>query len=179
MKRELNYNFIPVPQKLYKVLDNNCKIVMTVLIELDSVFADANGWFFRSISDLIEETKLSKNLLNAVLVTLNRNNLIEVKKPNRNVNTNSYRINFNEISRYNSISFEDLKKIEIKTINYKDPSFKVSFTEVHSVNTYKDNSSHSEQGEVHSVNNRSSHSEHNIIYNIKDNNNNMYCYIIV
>lgn len=172
MKRELNYNFIPVPQKLYKVLDNNCKIVMTVLIELDSVFADANGWFFRSISDLIEETKLSKNLLNAVLVTLNRNNLIEVKKPNRNVNTNSYRINFNEISRYNSISFEDLKKIEIKTINYKDPSFKVSFTEVHSVNTYKDNSSHSEQGEVHSVNNRSSHSEHNIIYNIKDSNNN-------
>lgn len=172
-KEKLNYKFIAVPQKLYKVLDNNCKIVMTALIELDSVFADNDGWFFRSNSDLIEETKLSKNLLNAVLVTLNRNNLLEVHKPNRNVNTNSYRINFDEITRYDSISFEELKKIEIKTLNYKKPNFKVTFTEVHSVNTSKDNSSLSEQGEVHVVNNRSSLSEHNnILYNIKDNSNN-------
>ena len=172
-KEKINYKFIAVPQKLYKVLDNNCKIVMTALIELDSVFADNDGWFFRSNSDLIEETKLSKNLLNAVLVTLNRNNLLEVHKPNRNVNTNSYRINFDEITRYDSIPFEELKKIEIKTLNYKDSEFKVTFTEVHSVNTSKDNSSLSEQGEVHVVNNRSSLSEHNnILYNIKDNSNN-------
>lgn len=172
-KEKINYKFIAVPQKLYKVLDNNCKIVMTALIELDSVFADNDGWFFRSNSDLIEETKLSKNLLNAVLVTLNRNNLLEVHKPNRNVNTNSYRINFDEITRYDSISFEELKKIEIKTLNYKDPSFKVTFTEVHPVNTSKDNSSPCEQGEVHVVNNQSSPSEHNnILYNIKDNSNN-------
>ena len=144
MKTEkINYKFIPVPLRLTLILDEKCTKVLTHLIQLHFAFADENDLFYRSIDLLCEETQLSKRVLNAVLVTLNNLNIVDVYSvgQSKGKKTNQFRINFNIIEVYDSIEFEKILTYKIKTLDYTDKSFKVEYHNLQNLITKSDNGS--------------------------------------
>ena len=74
--RNINYSFIAVPTNLFFALDNNLRTALTVLLQLSSVFADQDGYFFRTNEDLQQDLKMGKNLTIAVLESLYQYNLL-------------------------------------------------------------------------------------------------------
>lgn len=134
--KNLNYSFIAIPTNLFYCLDNNLRIGLSALIQLSSVFADADGWFFRTNEDLQNDFKLGKNLVIAVLETLFQNNLLQVKsvgfrKGVRKVNF--YRVNFQaftEFEQFNLYTISRCKELQIETVNYKATDFKVTYTAI-------------------------------------------------
>lgn len=126
-----NFQFTQVPTNLFILLDNNCRSMLFTLIQLSSYYADEDGWFFRTCSDLEEESNLSQNLVKATLQTLFNHHIIEAKPTgqSKGKKPNYYKVNFDEFAKYDDISVEDAMKnpdLKIHTVNYKGSCFKLN-----------------------------------------------------
>ena len=126
-----NYQFTQVPTNLFILLDNNCRSMLFTLIQLSSYYADEDGWFFRTCTDLEEESNLSQNLVKATLQTLFNHHIIEAKPTgqSKGKKPNYYKVNFDEFAKYDEISTEDAMKnpdLKICTVNYKGSCFKLN-----------------------------------------------------
>lgn len=126
-----NYQFTQVPTNLFILLDNNCRSMLFTLIQLTSYYADEDGWFFRTYSDLEAESNLSQNLVKATLQTLFNHHIIEAKPTGQSKGNkpNYYKVNFCEFTKYEDISIEDAMKnpdLKIHTVDYKGSCFKLN-----------------------------------------------------
>ena len=134
--RNLDYNFIAVPTNLFFALDNNLRTALTVLLQLSSVFADQDGYFFRTNEDLQQDLKMGKNLTIAVLESLYQYNLLEVKsvgftKKNGKKQVNFFRVcteNFKEYEKYHIYTITKNEELHLETVDYKVKNFKVTYT---------------------------------------------------
>ena len=132
----LNYSFIAVPTNLFFALDNNLRNALTVLLQLSSVFADADGYFFRTNEDLKADFKMGKNLTIAVLESLYRYGLLQVKsvgftKKNGKKQVNFYRVNvdaFKNYEKYHIYTITKNEELHLDTVDYKAKDFKVTYT---------------------------------------------------
>lgn len=128
--RNLNYNFIAVPTNLYFALDLNLRNALTVLLQLSSIYSDSNGFFFRTIADLKEDFKVGKNLTIAILESLYRYELLQVKKTNK---VNLYRIRtekFKDFEQNNLYTITNNSELQLTTVNYKDKDFKTTYNDI-------------------------------------------------
>lgn len=126
-----NYQFTQVPTNLFILLDNNCRSMLFTLIQLSSYYADEDGWFFRTYSDLEAESNLSQNLVKATLQTLFNHHIIEAKPTGQSKGSkpNYYKVNFGEFTKYEDMSIEDAMKnpdLKIHTVDYKGSCFKLN-----------------------------------------------------
>lgn len=126
-----NYQFTQVPTNLFILLDNNCRSMLFTLIQLSSYYADEDGWFFRTYTDLEAESNLSQNLVKATVQTLFNHHIIEAKPTgqSKGKKPNYYKVNFDEFAKYDEISIEDAMKnpdLKIYTVNYKGSCFKLN-----------------------------------------------------
>lgn len=134
--RNINYSFIAVPTNLFFALDNNLRTALTVLLQLSSVFADQDGYFFRTNEDLQQDLKMGKNLTIAVLESLYQYNLLEVKsvgftKKNGKKQVNFFRVcteNFKDFEKYHIYTITKNEELHINTVDYKAKNFKVTYT---------------------------------------------------
>lgn len=134
--RTLNYIFIPVPTNLYFALDVNLRNALTVLVQLSSFYADADGYFFRTIEDLMKDFKYGKNLTIAVIESLYQYNLLLVKsvgftKKNKTKQVNFYKVNFEhfkDFEQYNLYTITNNEELHLDTVDYRAKGFKVTYT---------------------------------------------------
>lgn len=129
---KISYQFTAVPTKLMMLLDNNCRSMLFTLLNLSAYYANENGYFFRSNSDLQAESNLSKNLVIVTIDTLYINGIVDVKcVGGRGKTANYYKLNFDKILEYEKYSIEDTKNPnnKIETLKYKgscySPSYKI------------------------------------------------------
>ena len=125
VETKIPYQFTPVPSKLFYCLDKNCKAMLFALIDLNQLYANPDGWFFRSNKDLQDDTDLSQNLVKVVLDTLYRAGIINVFSVGKGTGHTSNRIhiNFESFNKYEAYSFNDIRNnpdLHIRTISYKD-----------------------------------------------------------
>lgn len=131
---KISYQFTPVPTKLMLLLNNNCRSMLFTLIQLSSFYANEDGYFFRSNSDLQTESNLSKNLVIVTVDTLYTNGLVDVKCGGNKCKkiANYYKINFDKMLEYEKYSLEETKNPDnkIMTLKYKNsdyvPSYKLA-----------------------------------------------------
>lgn len=134
--RTLNYSFIPVPTNLYFALDVNLRNALTVLVQLSNFYADADGYFFRTIEDLMKDFKYGKNLTIAVIESLYQYNLLLVKsvgftKKNKTKQVNFYKVNFEhfkDFEQYNLYTITNNEELHLETVDYRAKGFKVTYT---------------------------------------------------
>lgn len=134
--RNLNYNFIAVPTNLFFSLDGNLRIGLTVLLQLQSVFGDADGYFFRTNEDLQSDFRMGKNLTIAVLESLYQHGLLQVRsvgftRKNGKRSVNFFRVNverFKEFEQFNIYTIAKNEELHLYTVNYKAKDFKVTYT---------------------------------------------------
>ena len=134
--RNINYSFITVPTNLFFALDNNLRTALTVLLQLSSVFADQDGYFFRTNEDLQQDLKMGKNLTIAVLESLYQYGLIQVKsvgftKKNGKKQVNFFRVcteNFKDYEKYHIYTITKNEELHLNTVDYKAKNFKVTYT---------------------------------------------------
>lgn len=126
----IDYQFTKVPTKLFLCLDNNCRSMLYSLIQLSTMFADEQGWFFRSNADLEAETGLSKKVMDGVLDALLVRNIIDFipQQQGKGVKQTSrlYCVNFQSFLEYETIPIDDCiknPKYRILTSDYKGGSF--------------------------------------------------------
>ena len=94
------------------------------------MYADEQGWFFRSNGDLVEESKLSKQVLNGALDALLNAGVIDFipQQQGKGVRQTSrlYKVNFDRFIEFQDISIEERyknPKYQIVTSDYKQGSF--------------------------------------------------------
>lgn len=132
----MDYNFIAVPTNLYFALDNNLRVALTTLVQLSSVFADQDGFFFRTNEDLQADFKMGKNLTIAVLESLYQYGLLQVKsvgftKKNTKRQVNFFKVNFSafkDYEQYNIYTITKNEELHLDTVDYKAKDFKVTYT---------------------------------------------------
>ena len=131
-----DYQFIRVPTKLFLCLDNNCRAMLTSLIQLsDWSFnkgKSEDGWFYRSNALLSAETKLSRKVMDGALDALLKQNLIDfIPQPQGKgvkQETRWYKVNFNAFKDYEQYTIEECldegnPKYQIVTSDYKKGAF--------------------------------------------------------
>lgn len=125
-----DYQFTKVPTKLFMCLDNNCRSMLFTLIQLSTIYADEQGWFFRASADLEAETKLSRRVMDGTLDALLRHRIIDFVPQQQGAGVKQtsriYKVNYGTFLSCENISIEDcLKnpKYKIETSNYKKGSF--------------------------------------------------------
>ena len=99
--------------------------MLFALIDLNQLYANPDGWFFRSNKDLQDDTDLSQNLVKVVLDTLYRAGIINVFSVGKGTGhaSNRIHINFESFNKYEAYSFNDIRNnpdLHIRTISYKD-----------------------------------------------------------
>ena len=129
---DIKYQFTAVPTNLYLCMDLNCRSMLFTLIQLSSYYADSNGYFFRTNSDLQEESKLSENVIRATLSSLYSHELIDVKTVGaKNGKTpNFFKVEFGKFLEWEKYNIEDCMKnpmYQIITDNYKEKGWKASY----------------------------------------------------
>lgn len=128
---KISYQFTAVPTKLMMLLDNNCRSMLFTLIQLSSCYANEDGYFFRSNSDLQAESNLSKNLVIVTIDTLYTNGIVDVKCGGNKCKkiANYYKLNYDKILEYENISLEDTKNPDnkITTLKYKNSDYVPSY----------------------------------------------------
>ena len=148
--RNLSYNFIAVPTQLFILLDYRLKLVLTSLIQVSTALANSEGWFYYSIDDLKKLCGLkSDKTVRACLETFYRLQLLEVKSKTFQNNigkrtANYYRINFNEIEKYNEYSVYEcmnIKELQIPMLDYTSDDYKTTYTASTEVEDSSDKSS--------------------------------------
>ena len=129
-KKEKKLSYIATPSYLNACLDLNCRSLLSTLIQISSVYADEQGWFFRSNGDLVEESKLSKQVLNGALDALLNAGVIDFipQQQGKGVKQTSrlYKVNFDRFIEFQDISIEERyknPKYQIVTSDYKQGSF--------------------------------------------------------
>lgn len=135
--KNVNYNFIAVPTQLFILLDYRLKLVLTSLIQVQSALANSQGWFFYSKEDLkkVCGIKNDKTII-ACFETLYRLNILQVKSMTFQNNigkrtANYYRINFNEIEKYNEYSVYEclnIPELQIAMLDYTSSDYKTTYT---------------------------------------------------
>lgn len=135
--KNVNYNFIAVPTQLFILLDYRLKLVLTSLIQVSSALANSQGWFFYSLDDLKKICSLkSDKTIRASIETLYRLNILQVKTMTFQNNigkrtANYYRINFNEIEKYNEYSVYEclnIPELQIAMLDYTSSDYKTTYT---------------------------------------------------
>lgn len=126
-ENKINYQFIPVPLKLFYCCDMNCRSLLTSLVQLSTAFKSEKGWFFRTTDDLRHDSLLSENVLRASLDSLYKKNLLSII-----YNTSEghfFKVNFEEFEKYENIEFEDCRNDEnkIDTEKYKNSHYSPSY----------------------------------------------------
>lgn len=126
-ENKINYQFIPVPLKLFYCCDMNCRSLLVSLVQLSTVFKSEKGWFFRTTDDLRKDSLLSENVLRASLDTLYKKNLISII-----YNTSEghfFKVNFEEFEKYENIEFDDCRNEvnRIDTEKYKNSHYSPSY----------------------------------------------------
>lgn len=135
--KSINYSFIAVPTQLFILLDYRLKLVLTSLIQVSTALANSNGWFYYSKEDLKKlcGIKNDKTII-ACFETFYRLNLLEVQartfKNNVGSRTaNYYRINFNEIEKYNEYSVYEcmnILELQIAMLDYTSKDYQTTYT---------------------------------------------------
>lgn len=125
MSQQNDYQFVMIPQKLASCLDANCHKMLTVLIGLNSILSNEDGWFYRSNKDLQLDTRFSQNLVIATLDTLYQAGIVNIDSigKGRGHRTNRIHINFESFKKYEHYSFNDIRnnpELWIETVNYKN-----------------------------------------------------------
>ena len=128
----VGYQFTPTPKQLMHLLDVNCRTMLFALVDNSNYFANADGWFYRTNSDLQNDSKLSKNLVMVTVDTLFRYGIVDVscigkgkgKKPN------GYRVNTDRFTFFEQLNMNtDIGRPEnqIETIRYKGSGYSPSY----------------------------------------------------
>ena len=128
----IKYQFTAIPTNLFLCMDINCRSMLFTLIQLSTYYADSDGYFFRTNSDLQEESKLSENVIRASLSSLYSHKLIDVKSvgARNRKNPNYFKVEFERFSDWERYNIEDCMKNPlylIETDNYKEKGWKASY----------------------------------------------------
>ena len=133
-KKKYDYQFVAVPLNLFCRIDNNLRSMLFVLIQLQTYYADKDGWFFRSNEDLKAQSNLSENLVRLTIDTLYKEGLIDVKSvgkgKGRNTPSNRYKVLWERFKDYEKDDIEMCIKdprLEIKTRQYKGSHYHPSY----------------------------------------------------
>ena len=174
---KISYQFTAVPTKLMMLLDNNCRSMLFTLIQLSSCYANEDGYFFRSNSDLQAESNLSKNLVIVTIDTLYTNGIVHVKCSGNKCKkiANYYKLNFDKILEYENISLEDTKNPDnkITTLKYKNSDYVPSYKTAKETATDTAKSEHQKPQKVNTnIDSINLDNEENL--NNKENLNNLY-----
>lgn len=141
---KITYQFTAVPTNLFILLDNNCRSMLFTLIQLSSFYSNEDGYFFRTNSDLSEESNLSQKLVIATVDTLYSNGLITVNTvgKSKGKQANYYKVNFDKFTEYEKYSKDELKNplLKIETVNYKAKGYSPSYLSKVSPSTEQNNS---------------------------------------
>lgn len=128
---KITYQFTAVPTNLFLLLDNNCRSMLFTLIQLSSHYAESDGYFFRSNTDLQSESNLSKNLVIVAIDTLYNNGIIDVNCVGKSKGkiANYYKVNFDKLREYEKFSIDETKnpKNKIETLKYKNSDYSPSY----------------------------------------------------
>ena len=128
----VGYQFTPTPKQLMHLLDVNCRTMLFALIDDSNFFANANGWFYRTNSDLQNDSKLSKNLVMVTIDTLFRYCIVDVSciGKGKGKQPNGYRVNTDRFTFFEQLNMNtDIGRPEnqIDTIRYKGSGYSPSY----------------------------------------------------
>lgn len=140
---KITYQFTPIPTNLFILLDNNCRSMLFTLIQLSSFYSNEDGYFFRTNSDLSEESNLSQKLVIATVDTLYSNGLIAVNTvgKSKGKQANYYKVNFDKFTEYEKYTKDELKNplLKIETVDYKAKGYSPSYLSKVSPSTEENN----------------------------------------
>lgn len=131
-----DYQFIKAPLKLRHVCSPKCYYLLLAFIEMHEKFKaskilDKDGYFFMSMENIMDELMVEdRRDAKGVIEALYRAGLIKVicegkgKGPG-NTLSNKFKINFDKIIEYNSLSLDDIKSFDI---SIKELGRKANFT---------------------------------------------------
>lgn len=182
---KITYQFTPVPTKLMMLLDNNCRSMLFTLIQLSSCYANEDGYFFRSNSDLQTESNLSKNLVIVTIDTLYTNGLVDVKCGGNKCKkiANYYKLNFDKMLEYEKYSLEETKNPDnkITTLKYKNSDYVPSYKNTAKITAIETatNTAKSEHQKPQKVNTNIDSTNIDIIENINNKESNIYNNILL
>lgn len=182
---KITYQFTAVPTKLMMLLDNNCRSMLFTLIQLSSCYANEDGYFFRSNSDLQTESNLSKNLVIVTIDTLYTNGLVEVKCGGNKCKkiANYYKLNFDKMLEYEKYTLEETKNPDnkIMTLKYKNSDYVPSYKNTAKITAIETatNTAKSEHQKPQKVNTNIDSNNIDIIENINNKESNIYNNILL
>ena len=182
---KISYQFTAVPTKLMMQLDNNCRSMLFTLIQLSSCYANEDGYFFRSNSDLQTESNLSKNLVIVTIDTLYTNGLVDVKCGGNKCKkiANYYKLNFDKMLEYEKYSLEETKNPDnkIMTLKYKNSDYVPSYKNTAKITAIETatNTAKSEHQKPQKVNTNIDSTNIDIIENINNKESNIYNNILL
>lgn len=131
VEKKIEFNFTAVPTMLMTALDVNCRNMLFVLCQLSDYYSDENGVFFRTNADLIQQTKMSENLVRGTLDTLYRKGLVQIWSvgKGKGKHANKFRLNIGMFKEYEKYTFDDLKnpELQINTVKYKEVGYSPSY----------------------------------------------------
>lgn len=128
----VGYQFTPTPKQLMHLLDVNCRTMLFALIDDSNYFANADGWFYRTNSDLQNDSKLSKNLVMVTVDTLFRYGIVDVSciGKGKGKQPNGYKVNTDRFMFFEQLNMNtDIGRPEnqIQTIRYKGSGYSPSY----------------------------------------------------
>lgn len=134
----IDYQFVKVPLNLFCRLDKNLRSMLFTLIQLQTKFAEDDGWFFRNNDDLAKQSKLSENLVRITTDALYKEGLIDVQSVGKGKGSNSpsnrYIVHLERFKDYEKDDivscFKD-PRLEINTPEYKGSHYHPSYLDKH------------------------------------------------
>ena len=128
----VGYQFTPTPKQLMHLLDVNCRTMLFALIDDSNYFANADGWFYRTNSDLQNDSKLSKNLVMVTIDTLFHYCIVDVScvGKGKGKQPNGYMVNTDRFTFFEQLNMNtDIGRPEnqIETISYKGSGYSPSY----------------------------------------------------
>lgn len=133
------YQFVAVPLNLFCRLDNNLRSMLFTLIQLQTYYAEDDGWFFRDNDDLAKQSNLSENLVRITIDVLYKEGLIDVQSVGKGKGTNTppnrYKVNWERFKDYEKDTIENCFKdprLAIITPKYKGSHYHPSYLDKNS-----------------------------------------------
>ena len=131
---KIDYQFVAVPLNLFCRLDNNLRSMLFTLIQLQTYYAEEDGWFYRSNADLGAQSNLSENLVRITIDVLYNAGLIDVESVGKGRGTNSpsnrFKVNWERFKDYEKDDIEKCIKdprLAIVTPKYKGSHYHPSY----------------------------------------------------
>ena len=130
--KKVGYQFTPTPKQLMHLLDVNCRTMLFALVDDSDYFANTEGWFYRTNSDLQNDSKLSKNLVTVTIDTLFRYGIVDVScvGKGKRKQPNGYRLCSECFPFFEQLNMNtEIRRPEnqIKTIDYKGSGYSPSY----------------------------------------------------